>query len=292
MYRSLAERYDHLTAELRENMPSDIGSDLSPRCSSPDQRLSRRKSSLRAAGFDVFLASGEKSSVAHTKGDKSSSSTDSEPESDDYSVLSGNKGDQGVSGKMAELEIDLDEMKEKLRMLQEESIERGARHDNSDFLAKILEYKEKMKMANERIEEYKPLRTTGAESWIEESVKMDRENEIDSLKSEMYSLKASVSSREVRIVQMDMHLHQLHMEHVKLIAKAEASQRLEEELLSKVKKLEDEIKRQRVAILDGTETKREAIRRLCFTLEHYRNGYHMLRQAFISNNRVRFQQGE
>ncbi|KAE8722772.1 Detected protein of confused Function [Hibiscus syriacus] len=363
MYRSLAERYDHLTGELTKNIPSDIqsqgsgiseiGSDLPPRCPSPDLRPSRPESGLRAAG--------ENNSDVYPKGDKSSSSTDSEPESDDYSVLSGNEGDQGVSGKMAELEIDLNEMKEKLRMLEEGSIERGAKNDNSDLLARIIEYEEKMKIGNERIQlseekitslkielqKYKQLGTTGSESWIEESVKMDKENEHvvsktqalleenaslklekkdlqghldltrreivelklelakrsnyikvlnegletskserNALKSEMYSLKASVSSREVRIVQMGMHLHQLHMEHVKLIAKAEASQKSEEELVSKVKELEGEIKRQRITILDGAEEKREAIRQLCFTLEHYRNGYHTLRQAFIGNNRV------
>ncbi|GMI96954.1 Networked 4A [Hibiscus trionum] len=413
MYHSLAQRYDHLTGELRKNMPldlqsqgsgiSDIGSDIPPRCPSPDRRPSRRKSVPRAAGFDVFLSSGGNSSDVYKKGDKSSSSTDSELEYDDYSVFSGNECDQGVNGKMAELEIGLNEMKEKLRVLEEESTERGAKNDNSDLLARIREYEEEMKIANGRIQlseekitslktelqKYKQLRTTGSESWIEESAKMEKpepievnqavelqnkisvlekenqhvdskmqalleefsttkemlkgsENENASLKlerkqfygtiqdvqgqldtaqreivelklelaersncikvlkedletsksernglmSEMYSLKAKVSSREVRIVQMDIHLHQLHMEHVKLIARAEAAQKLENELLSKVKELEDEIKRQRITILEGAEAKREAIRQLCLTLEHYRNGYHMLRRAFIGNMRI------
>ncbi|KAK8598328.1 hypothetical protein V6N13_094301 [Hibiscus sabdariffa] len=414
MYHSLAQRYDHLTEELRKNIPPDlqsqgsgipdIGSDLPPRCPSPDHRPSRRKSVPRAAGFDVFLASGGNSSHVYPReGDKSSSSTNSELEFDDYSVYTGNEGDQGVSGKMAELEIGLNEMKEKLRMLEEESVERGTQIDHSDLLARIREYEEEMKIANERIQlsedkitslkielqKYKQLRTADSESWIEGSVKMDKpdpievnqtlelenkisvlekenqhvnnkmqalleefsitkemlkgsENENASLKlekkqfygtiqdlqgqldtaqreilelklelaersncikvlnedietsksernglmSEMYSLKAKVSSREVRIVQMDIQLHQLHMEHVKVIAKAEAAQKLEEELLSRVKELEDEIKRQRITILEGAESKREAIRQLCLTIEDYRNGYHTLRRAFIGNKRI------
>ncbi|KAK8678974.1 hypothetical protein V6N13_144449 [Hibiscus sabdariffa] len=54
MYRSLAERYDQLTGELRKNIPSDLqsqGSDISDISydlpsiwPSSDQRLSRRKS--------------------------------------------------------------------------------------------------------------------------------------------------------------------------------------------------------------------------------------------------------
>ncbi|GMJ08895.1 Networked 4B [Hibiscus trionum] len=405
MYRSLAERYDHVTGELRKSMSSEIqsqgsgiseiASDLPLSCPSSDQRLSPRKSGPRAAGGN--------SSDVYPKGDKSSSSTGSESESDDYSVLSGNEGDQGLSGKMAEMEIELHEMKEKLRMLEEENTEREAKNDNSDLLARSREYEEELKIANERIHlseekvtslkiellKYKQLGTTGSESSIEESVKMDRpdpievnqalqlQNEIsvlekenqhldskihalleelsttkemlkgsekenaslmlekkqfyekiqdlqgqldtaqreilelklelaersncikvltedletskserNGLKSEMYSLQAKVSSREVRIVQMDMHLHQLHMEHVKLIAKAEGAQKIEEELQSKVKELEDEIKKQRTSILEGAEAKREAIRQLCFTLEHYRNGYHTLRQAVIGHKRI------
>ncbi|XP_027931802.1 protein NETWORKED 4A-like [Vigna unguiculata] len=59
-----------------------------------------------------------------------------------------------------------------------------------------------------------------------------------------------------------------------------------EELRSRGKILEEEIERQRVEILGGAEEKREAIRQLCFSLEHYRNRYDMLRQAFGGNKRL------
>lgn len=57
------------------------------------------------------------------------------------------------------------------------------------------------------------------------------------------------------------------------------------ELKSRAKELEEENERQRVEILEGAEEKREAIRQLCFSLEHYRNGYNKLRQAFIGHKR-------
>uniref|UniRef100_F6GUA8 NAB domain-containing protein n=1 Tax=Vitis vinifera TaxID=29760 RepID=F6GUA8_VITVI len=96
IYRSLAERYDHVTGELRKNILSDLqsqgsgisdlGSEPASTCPSPDQRERRRKSGRRAAGFDFFLGSGGSSSDLYNKGDESSSLSDSESGSDDSSV--------------------------------------------------------------------------------------------------------------------------------------------------------------------------------------------------------------
>ncbi|KAB2081144.1 hypothetical protein ES319_A05G112400v1 [Gossypium barbadense] len=528
VYRSLAERYDHLTGELRKNIPSDlqsqgsdisdIASDLPPIWPSSDQRLSRRKSGPRAAGFSVFLGSGGSGSDVYQKEeDDSSTRADYESESDDssvnnYSVLSGNGSDQGVSRKMVELELELHEMKQKLRMLEEENTDgsvRGAKCNNSELLARIREYEEKLEFSNRRIQlseekitwlrtelqKYKPLEAADLESSEEESGKMhqteqievnqaldlqnkigimekenehadgkmqalveelsitkemlqasekeiaslkfekkqssekvqklqgqldtaqreiitwksklnterrevsklqeriamlknslsDRDHEIrdlkiavsdaeqkifpekahikaeiskllegrnfleqqlrdweargrsleeeirkavnekreseerlhseiehlrleidersdcikvlnenletlkserDELKIKINSLKAEISRRDNQIAQMEKHLQDLHMEHVKLIASAEEAHRSVEELQSKAKELEDVIERQRIMILEGAEEKREAIRQLCFSLDHYRDGYHWLRQAFMGQKRV------
>ncbi|OMP02279.1 Prefoldin [Corchorus olitorius] len=529
MYRALAERYDHLTGELRKSIPSDlqsqgsgisdISSELPSVCPSPDQKLSRRKSGPRAAGFDVFLGSGGSSSDVYQKeGDESSSLTDSESESDDssvnnYSVLSGNGSDQGVSRKITELEIELREVKEKLRVLEGEDTDgsvTGAKNDTSDLLARIGEYEEELRVANKKLQlsedkitwlrielqKYKPLETAEFDLSEEEKVKMqktelelelnqssglqetngvmeketqpldgkmqalaeelrstkemlqdsekelaslrlekkqsdekiknlqgqldtaqrevstwksklntekrevsklqeriarlktslsDRDHEVrdlkiavsdaeekifpekaqikaeisklleertcfeeqlrewesrgrsledeiriivnekgeleerlhseiellkveiaergdcikslnenletlkserDELKAKIDSLKAEVSSRDDQIGEMDKHLHQLHMEHVELIASAEGEHKMVQELQARAKELEDEIERQRIAILEGAEEKREAIRQLCFSLEHYRNDYDRLRQAFMGHKRV------
>lgn len=538
MYRSLAERYDHVTGELRKNIPSDLqsqGSGISDIMSeppstwpspAPEQRLSHRKSGPRAAGFEFFLGSGGSSSDIYQKeGDESSTLTDSESESDDssvnnYSGLLGNGVDQVVSRKVIELEVELREMKEKLRMQQDENGDassRVVRNENSeDLLARIAGYEQELIIANGRIrlseediarlnielQKYKTLELTNnlqaefslptkrnaknreaelefeknqathlqesiegqagaldsnskVQALVEElritkerlqdsekeiaslkhqlegdrpSVKinnlqdelalahkdintwktklnaekrevsklqeriarmktslLDRDHEIrelkiavsdaeqkifpekaqikteisrlveektsleeklrewesrgrfledeirklqaekietaerlnheigllkadiadrdncienldkcltalklerDELNVNVLSLKAEVVSRDARIDQVDKHLQQLHVEHVELISGAEDAHKLVDELRSKANDMEGEIERQRIVILEGAEKKREAIRQLCLSLEHYRNGYHMLRQAFTGNKRA------
>ena len=110
--------------------------------------------------------------------------------------------------------------------------------------------------------------------------------EKDELSAKIAALVAEVSSRDDRIERMDLHLKQLHMEHVELIAGAEVAHRLLEEVRSRVRELEEEVEKQREMISVGAEEKREAIRQLCFSLEHYRNGYHQLRQAFVGHRRL------
>lgn len=111
-------------------------------------------------------------------------------------------------------------------------------------------------------------------------------SERDELNEKAITLKAEVTSRDNPVNQMDKHLQQLRMEHVKLLAGAEEARKLMDELRSKAKDLEGEVERQRILILEGAEEKREAIRQLCLTLEHYRNSYHTLRQAFAGHKGV------
>ena len=111
-------------------------------------------------------------------------------------------------------------------------------------------------------------------------------SERDELDANVQALKAEVSTRDDRIDEMDEYLQQLQVEHVELRTKMDGACKLLEELRSRAKELEGEIEKQKVVILEGAEEKREAIRQLCFSLEHYRNGYHMLREAFMGNKRV------
>ncbi|TXG46846.1 hypothetical protein EZV62_026140 [Acer yangbiense] len=529
MYRSLAERYDHVTGELRKNAPmdlqsqgsgiSDIGSELPSVCPSPEVRLSRRKSGPRAAGFEFFLGSnGSTVSDYYPKeGDESSSLTDSEPESDDssvnnYSVGGGGGGDNGMQRRIIELEIELRQVKEKLRYQQEESTDdsvKGGKNENCvDHLASIARYEQDLRLANEKIQisreeisrlkielqKYKSevsndlqaepgssmekdvetgeaemdsegriseldqaetlepdnkiqaleeeLRITREKLQVSEveiaSLKQDietvksekirtlqnqlelaqkdsaawkakvnserrevtklqeritrlktsltdRDHEVrdlklavsdaeekifpekaqikaeisglfeqktrleeqlkeweqrgrsleeeirrikaektemeerlkgeieqlktditkrddsiedlngsldalksarDGLNEELLKLKADLISRDDQIDQLEKHLHDLHMEHMELNVHADEARKLILELRSRTKELEEEIEKQRVIILEGAEEKREAIRQLCFSLEHYRNGYLRLREAFVGNKRV------
>ncbi|KAL5582814.1 hypothetical protein UlMin_015256 [Ulmus minor] len=525
MYRSLAERYDHVTGELRKNIPTDLqsqsstisdnGSDLTPTWPSSDQRTGRRKSGNRAAGFDFFLGSGGGTYDNFQKeGDESSTLTDSEAESDDssvnnYALLLGNGGgEQGLQRKIIELEIELRDVKEKLRLQREDNLDgssRGTKHDDlEEPFARITRYEDELRIANERIhnsdEEIARLKTelrkhestksnsafqdgiessemeleVNQESEFQESVdasdegvnqdsKMKAlvaelritkgklrvsENEITSLRYELernkssesnlknqiesakkdvatwkakhntekrevskfqeritrlknslsdrdreiWDLKMAVSdaeqkifpekaqvkaeiskllkervhleeqvkevesrerlleeeirnikaektemeerlngeieplkaevvergncivtlnkslesltnerddlnakllklteeaaSRDCHIDQLNKQLQGLHNEHEELIAESKGQHKLVEELKSRTRDLEAEIERQKVAILNGAEEKREAIRQLCFSIEHYRSGYQMLRQAFVGHKRV------
>ncbi|KAG2242789.1 hypothetical protein Bca52824_095362 [Brassica carinata] len=51
-----------------------------------------------------------------------------------------------------------------------------------------------------------------------------------------------------------------------------------------VKELEKQAQLQRYAILEGEEEKREAIRQLCYSLDHYKSGYRQL-VRFLSGNK-------
>lgn len=108
--------------------------------------------------------------------------------------------------------------------------------------------------------------------------------EKDELSLRVNALNEDIRCRDERVRQIDEHLHQLHLEHVKLRREIDEARRASSDLRERVKVLEDEVERQKVVILDGAEGKREAIRQLCFSLEHYRDGYHRLRQVLQGNN--------
>ncbi|KAH9767604.1 NAB domain-containing protein [Citrus sinensis] len=109
--------------------------------------------------------------------------------------------------------------------------------------------------------------------------------EKDEINAKVNTLMAEARSRDNHIGQIEEHSRKLHMEHEELIAASESSRKLVDELRFRVKELENEVDRQRMVILDAAEEKREAIRQLCFSLEHYRSGYQELRQAFLGYKR-------
>ncbi|KAF6143008.1 hypothetical protein GIB67_041076 [Kingdonia uniflora] len=105
--------------------------------------------------------------------------------------------------------------------------------------------------------------------------------ERDGLNAKILTLISQLSSRDDQIHQMNEHLNQLHIEHVQLISGSELGRKMMEDAHSRLKDLEKEVEEQKVTISNAAEEKREAIRQLCFSLDHYRNGYQQLRQAFL-----------
>ncbi|RZC55338.1 hypothetical protein C5167_014184 [Papaver somniferum] len=105
--------------------------------------------------------------------------------------------------------------------------------------------------------------------------------ERDELDAKVISLGTDVVSRDEMICHMEEHLRRLHNEHVDTISRCEGATKQAEEQRKRLRRMEREVEWQRDMIAEGAEEKREAIRQLCFSLEHYRNRYYEFRNAFI-----------
>ncbi|CAN1311446.1 Protein NETWORKED 4B [Linum perenne] len=100
--------------------------------------------------------------------------------------------------------------------------------------------------------------------------------EKDELNAKVDTMTAETAHQQNQIAEKEEHLRLLNLENGKLV----------EDLRSRVAELENEVERQSGEIVSGAEEKREAIRQLCFALEHYRSCYKELRQAIIGHKRV------
>lgn len=105
--------------------------------------------------------------------------------------------------------------------------------------------------------------------------------EKDEIIATLQTLKAVLSSRDDQIQQLEDNVKQLHSKCLDLNAGSESAEKLIDELQLRVLHLEKEVDMQNAVISDRAEEKREAIRQLCFSLDHYRNGYQQLREAYI-----------
>nr|KYP53768.1 hypothetical protein KK1_024342 [Cajanus cajan] len=109
--------------------------------------------------------------------------------------------------------------------------------------------------------------------------------ERDEFNAKIDNLMAEASFRSNHIANMERKIFQLREQNVELISGSEATLSLVNELKLKVDDLEKEVTRQNAVISDRAEEKREAIRQLCFSIEHYRSGYKELLQAFAGHKR-------
>ncbi|XP_012571909.1 uncharacterized protein [Cicer arietinum] len=99
--------------------------------------------------------------------------------------------------------------------------------------------------------------------------------ERDEANAKIDKLNAEICSRDDQITSLMEVIHKLKT--------------LQKELVTRYKtivgELQKEVTRQNGVISERNEEKREAIRQLCFSLEHYRSGYIQLLQAFIGQRR-------
>lgn len=108
-------------------------------------------------------------------------------------------------------------------------------------------------------------------------------SEKNKLQEKLAKLEAETDTKVEEIKQMNKHLDTLHIEHMNLITKADEADKATDIMKERVTELENEIKVQRKMVAEGAEEKREAIRQLCLSIEHYRNSYHTLREAFVGS---------
>ncbi|CAN6340770.1 unnamed protein product [Urochloa humidicola] len=99
------------------------------------------------------------------------------------------------------------------------------------------------------------------------------------------NLLADITTRDEKMKQMSDLMNQLQFEHAKLMAESESAHKSLSDVRAQVLELEEEVEKQKLVISESAEGKREAIRQLCFSIEHYRSGYQHLRQLLQGHRR-------
>ncbi|KAF8096676.1 hypothetical protein N665_0303s0001 [Sinapis alba] len=99
------------------------------------------------------------------------------------------------------------------------------------------------------------------------------------------SLRAELRSRDVQIEQMEEYLNQVCVKDTELVSDESGTDKnVMEELKTRFEKLENQVQQQRNVISEREEEKREAIRELCFSLDHYKSRYIELVRSLSGNN--------
>ncbi|XP_071714112.1 uncharacterized protein [Rutidosis leptorrhynchoides] len=118
------------------------------------------------------------------------------------------------------------------------------------------------------------------EKRIEET---EMEDELEELKMEREEFVAKVSELEEEMRLKDDQIDEMNDRLQKLQMECEQSRKSIEELTCRGRDMEKVIEKQREVIEEGVEEKRQAVRQLSISLEHYRNAYQMLRQNLLEH---------
>ncbi|KAJ0705364.1 hypothetical protein HanPI659440_Chr14g0572641 [Helianthus annuus] len=292
MHAVLVDQHAHLIGEFSKDRESKIEKQYldsydsrSPQVTqmfTPDKMSNTRKCRT-PIGLDALLSSGGGGSYASRR-DGSESSFSLSSDSDSESFMSINKllvspvNDDALKvkeTKAPEVQTLVDEntnLKECNRRLQEKvslyvadisvrndqvtELSRNLDQSMSDIGRLEMEVSEKCRSVN------------------------DLNKHLDSLK-----LKKDEVTAKVDTLRAEKRSQDNLVEHVGVLSSFDNAQKVIDELKLKVMELEREVVRQREVISDTAEEKREVIRQLSFSLEHYMSGYKQLRQAFIGNKK-------
>ncbi|KAL0540577.1 hypothetical protein IC582_020585 [Cucumis melo] len=166
-----------------------------------------------------------------------------------------------------------------LRQVEAEKAETKALHYSqlSMYQGEISQLKEELSVRSENLAD---LNRNHDELKLKYDMVMAEKDEASAV---VLSLLADKESRESHVHELEGQLKHLQVEKTRLIEGSERQNKEIDDLKLRLAELEEEVKMQKSMIEDGAEGKREAIRQLCFSLEHYRNGYQELREAFIAH---------
>ncbi|GFP86630.1 hypothetical protein PHJA_000806800 [Phtheirospermum japonicum] len=106
--------------------------------------------------------------------------------------------------------------------------------------------------------------------------------EKDGVIAKVQTLGAEISCRDDMIRHLEHNLKELHSENKRLSQLCESGNELTCELKSRIEELEREAGMKAIVISDMAEGKREAIRQLCFSIEHFRCAYEEVRDACVA----------
>ncbi|KAK9070486.1 hypothetical protein SSX86_010888 [Deinandra increscens subsp. villosa] len=107
----------------------------------------------------------------------------------------------------------------------------------------------------------------------------------DGITAQLDTLRADKCSQDNLVRELETRLNSLQLEHERVLSSFDNAQKVADELKLKVAELEREVNMQKEAMSDRAEEKREAIRQLSFSLEHYMSGYKQIRQAYVVSNK-------
>ncbi|KAJ8537176.1 hypothetical protein K7X08_035577 [Anisodus acutangulus] len=186
-----------------------------------------------------------------------------------------------LSGQQTLLEVRIKQLEMQNRSLERKASQCEAQKIEMKTLHEVQEIKWKAESECLKMEINKKSEEVQALNKDLDKLKLDYDTlaaEKDEVQAKVQTLGAEVMSRDVQIQEMEDHVKQL-------IAGSGSAQKSMEELRLRVEELQNEVERQTLVISDRAEEKREAIRQLCFSLEHYRNGYQELLQDYVQRRR-------
>ncbi|CAM8878736.1 unnamed protein product [Rhodiola kirilowii] len=198
---------------------------------------------------------------------------------------------RSLENEISELKIEISQVKSahnaketmwktEMKSLEAENMARGETVETLNKYADAL--KLKYDMASARLE------TLPAELSHKDNMMQQLNDRINLLISEKANLSVTISNLtedQNAVRQIENRATESQLALCKAISESDELSKCVDKLRVRVTELEEEVEKQRDLVAEGAELKREAIRQLCISLEHYRSGYLELREAVVGKRK-------